>query len=305
MIDLRSSRLGIRHLPCAVHQVDEPVEEIGRIVRAGRRLRVVLHAERRLVEQRQPFDDLVVEADVGDAARTVRRLERALDRGVDREAVVVAGDLDLAGREVLHRLVDAAVAVLELVGAETQCATEDLVAEADAEVRDLALEELLEQRDGVVGGGRVARAVRHEHAVGLDREDVLERRAGRQHVHLDAALGHPERRHALDAEVERGDGELLVADRRDDVRLVGRDLAGQVGAGHRRARPARWPAAHSTSVDVELMPARMAPRSRRWRVSARVSTPLMPDHALVGELVGERVGSSASCCARRAGSRTT
>ena len=39
---------------------------------------------------------------------------------VDREAVVVRGDLDLAGGAVHDRLVDAAVAVLELVGAEAR-----------------------------------------------------------------------------------------------------------------------------------------------------------------------------------------
>ena len=77
----------------------------------------------------------------------------------------------------------------------------------------------LQQLDGVVGGGRVAGAVGHEHAVGLDGEHVVERRRGGQHVHLDAALGHAARRHALDAEVDRRHGEPLLADRRDDVRL--------------------------------------------------------------------------------------
>ncbi len=51
-------------------------------------------------------------------------------------------------------------------------------------------------------------------------------------MHLDAALGHPVRRHRLDAEVERGDGELLLAVGRDDVRLPRGDLGGQLGAGH-------------------------------------------------------------------------
>ncbi len=32
----------------------------------------------------------------------------------------------------------------------------------------------------------------------------------------------------------------------------------------------------SGSVSVVEIPTRIAPRSRRWRVSARVSTPLMP-----------------------------
>jgi hypothetical protein len=41
------------------------------------------------------------------------------------------------------------------------------------------------------------------------------------------------RRHRLDAEVERRDGEPLVPHRRHDVRLGGGDLGGQRGAGHR------------------------------------------------------------------------
>jgi hypothetical protein len=41
-------------------------------------------------------------------------VSKAVERGVDGEAVVVRGDLDLAGRAVLHRLVDAAVAVRSL-----------------------------------------------------------------------------------------------------------------------------------------------------------------------------------------------
>ena len=65
--------------------------------------------------------------------------------------------------------VDAAVAELQLVGAEAQRAAEDLVAEADAEQRHLRLERLLREPDGVVGGGRVARAVAQEDAVGQRR----------------------------------------------------------------------------------------------------------------------------------------
>ena len=63
--------------PPAGHEVDETVEEVGGVVRAGRGLGVVLDAERRLLEQREPLDDVVVEADVGDAGRAEGRVERA------------------------------------------------------------------------------------------------------------------------------------------------------------------------------------------------------------------------------------
>jgi len=48
----------------------------------------------------------------------------------------------------------------------------------------------------------------------------------------DATLGHSVRGHRLDAVVERGDGEALLAERVDPVGLGGGDLRGQVGAGH-------------------------------------------------------------------------
>ena len=55
--------------------------------------------------------------------------------GIDREAVVLAGDRDRAGGEVLDRLVAAVVAELELAGLAAQREPEQLVAEADAEHR--------------------------------------------------------------------------------------------------------------------------------------------------------------------------
>ena len=52
-----------------------------------------------------------------------------------REAVVVAGDLHLAGADVLHGLVHAAVAEAQLVGAKAERPAEHLAAQADAEHR--------------------------------------------------------------------------------------------------------------------------------------------------------------------------
>src|SRR5690606_40938689 len=78
---------------------------------------------------------------------------RVDDGGVDGEAVVVRGDLDLAGGAVEHGLVDAAVAVAELVGAVPEGAAEDLVAEADAEERDAAVQDGAQQLDLVLRRG--------------------------------------------------------------------------------------------------------------------------------------------------------
>ena len=100
---------------------------------------------------------------------------------------------------------------------------------------------------------------------------------GRQHVHLDAALGHPLRRHRLDPEVERDDGE--AASRRRPERRSGSAVVTSAA----RSAPAIGGAARDPSSSgsaVELgrgeIPTRIAPRSRRCRVSARVSMPLIP-----------------------------
>jgi hypothetical protein len=57
------------------------------------------------------------------------------DCRVDREAVVHRGDLDLAGGEVLHRMVGAVMALMHLHGLGAEREAEHLVAEADAEGR--------------------------------------------------------------------------------------------------------------------------------------------------------------------------
>src|SRR6478752_4196311 len=135
-----SVRLGMSGVLPVGHEIAEPVEEVRRIVRAGCRLGVVLDREARQpavgVAELESLDDVVVEAHVADRRLAELGRRRALERSVDREAVVVGGDLDLAGGAVHHRLVDAAVAVLQLVGAEAEGAAEELVAEADAEVGD-------------------------------------------------------------------------------------------------------------------------------------------------------------------------
>ena len=169
------------------HQVDEPVEQVPRVVRAGRCLRVELHRERQPVKAFQPLDDPVVEAAEGHLGPAELGVGHLVERGVHREAVVVRGDQHPAGAVVAHRLVDPAVPELELVGAETQCPAEDLVAEADPEQRDPPVEHIPGQFDHGVGGGRVARAVGQEHPVHPERLDLLDGGGRRQHVRPDPA----------------------------------------------------------------------------------------------------------------------
>ncbi len=63
-------------------------------------------------------------------------------------------------------------------------------------------------------------------------------------------------------------------------------------------------AASSGSASPEKIPTRMAPRSRRWRVSARVSTPLMPTTPWAASS-SSRVRCERQLEGLRAGSRTT
>ena len=270
-------------LACRVRDdhVAEPVEEVVGVVRAGGGLGVVLHREGRDVEGAEALDDVVVESDVADldAAVAGRAVELAVDRGVDREAVVVRGDLDAAGGLVEHRLVDAAVPERELVGAEAEGAAEQLVAEADAEERQPVVEHAAQQRDVAVRGGRVARAVRVEHRDGLDRPDALDRDVLRQHVHVEAARGEVVDRGLLHAEVEHGEVADPLGRRRRDLGRRDRDLGREVAARPSAARRARGGAARRPTrlaASPEKIPPRMLPAERMWRVTARVSMPLMP-----------------------------
>src|SRR5699024_6036423 len=141
-------------------------------------------------------DDVVVEADVGDLGGTEWRVEFLIQAAGGRgegETVVLGGDRDLAGLEILHRHVGAAVAELQLVGVQAEGAAEDLVAEADTEERNVGLEYLLDLLHRVVGGCRVAWAVGDEHALGVVLAEVAleggKLGVGRDDDGADATLG--------------------------------------------------------------------------------------------------------------------
>ncbi|EOD65855.1 putative thioesterase [Amycolatopsis vancoresmycina DSM 44592] len=204
-------------------------------MRAGRGFGVVLDRERRDVQRPHALHRVVVGAVVADLRRPERGLETLPGLAFQREPVVLGRDRHRLRRHVDHRDVDAAVAVAHLVRPQAERAAEDLVAEADAEQRDLAAQHLLGQLGRVRRGGRVARAVRQEHAVRLKSQQVVQGGRRGQHVHLDAALDHLARGVGLDAQVQRGHAETRRAGRRDHVRLGRRHLAGQVRALHLRA----------------------------------------------------------------------
>src|SRR3712207_2590241 len=130
-----SSRLGTGKPP------EELVEQVVGVVRSGPGFRVVLDRPGRHVEQREALDRAVVEVhaaelggpEVGLEADRLVDADRVRAAGADdREAVVLARDLDAAGLDVLDRVVHAAVAERELERLEADRAGEELVAEADA-----------------------------------------------------------------------------------------------------------------------------------------------------------------------------
>ena len=262
------------------HQVDEPVEQVPGVMRPGRRLGMELHRERQPVKAFQALDDAVVQAAEGDLHPAELGVGHLVQRCVDREPVIVRGHQHPPGAVIAHRLVDPVVPELQLVRAETQCPAEDLVAEADAEQRDPAGQHGPGELDDLIRGGRIPRPVGQEypvHAKGFDLGDADGRG---QHMGPDAAGREHPRGVRLDAEVDRGDGEDLLALGRNRVPVRGGHLSGQVGARpstglHPDLRPDMLPA-HRRSPIPEKIPQRIAPAVRRCRVSARVSTPEIP-----------------------------
>src|SRR5579859_4302806 len=101
-------------------------------MRPGRRLRVVLHAERPQIRRREPLARAVVQVHV---RRAHARGER---REIDAKTVVLRGDLDAPGGEILHGLIAAAMAELQLVRPAAEREAQELVPEADPEDRLLA-----------------------------------------------------------------------------------------------------------------------------------------------------------------------
>ena len=232
------------------------------------------------VEAAQALHDVVVQADVADLGPAERGVATAPSSGgVDGEPVVVRGDLDPAGGAVQHRLVDPAVAVARAcrcrarapgraAGCRSRCrrAARRALEHARAAARPA----------GRRWPGRPGRWRRRRRPAPIASTSSM---VASPAARAPRCRARPSARgHRLDAEVERGDGEPPLAQRRDDVRLAGGHLA-------RGRRPAIGGAASTRassslacvgSSSPEKMPTRIAPRSRRCRVSARVSTPAMP-----------------------------
>src|SRR5215813_2105825 len=91
------------------HQIGEAMEQVIGVVRARRGLRVVLHGEDGPFAVTQTFARAVVQIEMGRLPPVSGHRGR-----VDGEPVILCGDLDLAGREILDRVVGAMVAERQL-----------------------------------------------------------------------------------------------------------------------------------------------------------------------------------------------
>src|SRR5262249_51052375 len=145
--DLMSVRLGIRSARL-FHQVHESLEEVVAVLRAGAGLGVILHREDRFALHAQSLVAAVEQRDM----RHLDVLRQAL--GDDAEAMVLAGDLDLARLDVLHRVIGTPMPDRHLLRAAAERQSQELVSEANAEDRFSRLHQRPQCGYGVSTRGR-------------------------------------------------------------------------------------------------------------------------------------------------------
>src|ERR1017187_1271375 len=138
----------------------------------------------------------------------VRQLNFALRKRIwiDGKIVVMCGDFDLSARQLLHRMIPAMVAELQLEGLASQSNARELMPQTNPEDW-LPSHQPPNIVDRVSTRLRIAWPVRQEHAVWLQRQYVLRRRLRRDHRHLAAISAQFAQDVLLDAEVVGNDVE--------------------------------------------------------------------------------------------------
>ena len=112
-----SVRLGI------LHQLEEFLEEVVRIVRTGRRFGVVLNTERRHRPVLQAFDRVIVQIHV----RNIDVVQVETLR-IHSETMILRRDFHLLARDVQDRVISAMMPELQLVRLAAQSEPHDLMA---------------------------------------------------------------------------------------------------------------------------------------------------------------------------------
>ncbi|MPM56949.1 hypothetical protein SDC9_103766 [bioreactor metagenome] len=121
--------------------------------------------------------------------------------------MVLRGDFDFAGQQVLDRVVAAVVPELQPSALRAGGDSEQLVAEADAEQRNLA-DQFADVFNRVAHGGGVGGAVRQEQHLRLQRQRVFGGRGRREDGDAHVVRRQPAQDVVLDSEVEGDHVEL-------------------------------------------------------------------------------------------------
>lgn len=167
----------------------------------------------------EALDGAVVEIDFGNDAATLFELFR-----VGGEAVILGGDADDARLQIFYGLIAATVAELELVGACAEGVGNHLVAKANAK-HGVAGHELADGFVGVGDGGRIARAIGQEDALGVTLDDGLGSGIGGDDVHIETMVGEFAKDVVLGAEIV-GDDTLAGARESGGADVCARDGEG-------------------------------------------------------------------------------
>ncbi len=96
------------------HAICELVEKVDRIVRTRGCFRVILDAECNLILYANAFNSVIVQIDVGD----LYPVGFSDLIGIYGKAVILGGDLTLAGEQILYRVVDSTVAVVHFISGD-------------------------------------------------------------------------------------------------------------------------------------------------------------------------------------------
>ena len=127
---------------------------------------MVLHREDGMIAVYEPLQRPVVEVDVG--GRSADEFQRG---GIDREPVVLRGDLDTTRAQVLDRLIGSTVTELQFERTRPQRQTQQLVPQANAKDRHSA-DQSFDKINGVVDGSGIAGTIADEDPLGFAIEHV-------------------------------------------------------------------------------------------------------------------------------------
>ncbi len=154
-----------------------------------------LEAERRFVGAVNALYGLVKQGNMGHA-----QVSRQVGF-IDGKTVVLRGDHHGVVIEIFHRMVATVMAKLHLHGFRTAGQRQQLMAKTDTKHRNVGFQESLNRADGVVARLRVARAIRQENPVRIQRQHLISRRLRRDNRQATAAIHQHAQNVALGAVV--------------------------------------------------------------------------------------------------------